>query len=201
MIRLLQILLVSCCCFTALAHAAGPVQALEVRAMSEDWGDELAAQGNARGAFDQYTAIWRSWHNISRLHAMRGQVSQEAQGNLERLTTKVAATLKKLRPPPVVPDGSVFAAQKGRTFFKLAKDVRDFNAAGEQFELALSSAPWVSDFYFNLAVCQKSAGQLAAALRTVRLAAILVTDKKENQDILGFRAELEAMIEIENRRR
>lgn len=56
-----------------------------------------------------------------------------------------------------------------------------------------------SDYHYNLAVSQKSAGQLEAALRTARLAAILARDKAETHDILALRAEIEAMLEIQDR--
>lgn len=182
-----------------LAHAGTPSDIVVARPMSEAWGDEYVAKGKYRDAFSQYKAIYGNWLGIDRLNAERGIFNRETQDHLERLLKKIARTLEKLNPPPTIPDEAVFAAQKGSSFFKLAKDVRDFKAAAEQYQLALWMAPWVGDYHYNLAVSQKSAGQLEAALRTVRLAAILARDKAETQDILALRAEIEAMLEIQNR--
>ena len=180
-----------------LAQGAMPAVA---RPMSEKWGDEFAAVGNYREAFSNYRSVWSSWQIFGRAQAGKGSIDPETQENLERLMKKMAGSLEKLNPPPAVPEEAVFAAQKGISFFKLAKDVRDFKAAAEQFEAALSIAPWVSDYHYNLAKIQKTAGQLPSALRTLRLAAILAKDKQESRDILALRAEIEAMSEIENRR-
>lgn len=183
-----------------LAHAGTPSDIVVARPMSEAWGDELEAKGNYRDAFSQYRAIWQQWQIIDRAETKDGRsYYRETQENLERLMKKIARTLEKFNPPPAIPDEAIFAAQKGSSFFKLAKDVRDFKAAAEQYQLALWMAPWVSDYHYNLAVSQKSAGQLEAALRTVRLAAILARDKTETHDILALRAEIEAMLEIQNR--
>ncbi len=62
------------------------------------------------------------------------------------------------------------------------------------------SAPWVADYHYNLAKSQKSAGQLSSALKTLRFADILAKGQQESMDILALRAEIEAMLEIENRR-
>jgi tetratricopeptide (TPR) repeat protein len=201
MIRFFQTLLLTCCLLATISHADPAPEVVAARPMSEAWGEEYEAAGNYRAAFSQYSAIYRSWLVIDRGNAKKGLFNSETQEHLERLLKKIARTLENLNPPPAIPDGAVFAAQKGRAFFKLAKDVRDFKAAAEQFELALRSAPEVGDYYYNLSVSQKSAGQLEAALRTARLAAILATDKTEAHDILALRAEIEAMLEIENRGR
>lgn len=175
------------------SHAQEPIVA---RPMSEAWGDELAAKGSYRDAFRQYTSQWGAWQIITRGNAKKGHADKEAQENLVRLTKKMADVLTKLSSPPLVPEGAMFSAQKGAAFVKLAKDVRDYQAAAEQFETALWQAPWVSDFHYNLAVCRKSAGQLEPALMSLQLAAILARDRS---DILALRAEIEAMSEIKNR--
>jgi tetratricopeptide (TPR) repeat protein len=201
MIRFFQMLLLTCFLLATIAHADSPPQPVQARPMSEAWGEEYEAAGNYRQAFRQYCAIYQSWQLIDRGNAKRGILDRETQEHLERLLKKIARTLEKLNPPPAIPEGAVFAAEKGRAFFKLAKDVRDFKAAAEQFELALGIAPEVGDYHFNLAVSQKSAGQLEAALRTARLAAILARDKTEAHEILALRAEIEAMLTIQNRGR
>lgn len=175
------------------SYAQEPVAA---RPMSEAWGDEFVAKGKYRDAFHQYTSEWSAWQIRMRAYAKKGRVDKEAQENLVRLTKKMADALAKFSPPPVVSEGAMFNAQKGVSFVKLAKDVRDYQAAAEQFEAALWSAPWVSDFHYNLAVCQKNAGQFEAALLSLQFAAILAKDKR---DILALRAEIEAMSEIQNR--
>ena len=171
-------------------------EAVVARPMSEAWGDELVAKGKYRYAFDQYSSQWGMWQIRMRAYAKKGHVDKVAQENLVRLTEKMADALAKFSPPPVVSEGAMFNAQKGASFVKLAKDVRDYQAAAEQFEVALWSTPWVSDFHYNLAVCQKNAGQFEAALLSLQFAAILAKDKR---DILALRAEIEAMSEIQNR--
>ena len=184
-----------------LLRAKGAMQIAYARAASEKWGDECAAVGDYRGAFDQYRSVWEMNLRYARfLEEKEGHFDPKFQETLERLLKKLAGSVEKLNPPPAMPESAVFAAQKGISFFKLAKDVRDFKAAAKQFEVAQGAAPWVGDYHYNLAKSQKLAGQLASALRTLRLAAILAKDKQESRDILVLRAEIEAMSEIENRR-
>lgn len=190
--------IVTCVAVLMLLPLQGYAQKpLEVRAMSEAWGDELLAKGSYRDAFDQYESQWRGWQIILRADAKKGFVSNEAKKNLVRLTEKMADTLDKFSPPPAVSENAMFSAQKGASFVKQARDVRDYQAAAEQFEIALWAAPWVSDFHYNLAVCQKKAGQLAPALMSLQFAAILTKDRRH---ILALRAEIEAMSEIQNRK-
>jgi tetratricopeptide (TPR) repeat protein len=201
MTALFHILLVSLCFLPSVASPADPPQdVLVARPMSEAWGDELEAKGQYRDALHQYTAIWSQVQILARINASKDRLDPSNQEDLERLTKKVAATLRMLNPSPAVPNEAVLHAEKGASFVKHARDLRDFNDAAEQFELALSIAPWVGDYHYNLAICQKSSGQLAAALRTLRLAALLATDAKETRDIYALRGEIEAMQEIEKRR-
>lgn len=184
--------------FTFLSVQSYAVEPLQIRAASEEWGDELVVKEEYRNALGQYESIWGAWQIIMRIDAKNGHVNHEVQENLLRLTNKMAKMLANLRAPPLLSDrqGAMFSAHKGASFVKLARDVRDYQAAAEQFENALHSAPWVSDLHYNLAVCQKNAGQLEPALFSLQLAEILAKDKR---DIIALRAEIEAMSEIKNR--
>jgi tetratricopeptide (TPR) repeat protein len=179
--------------------AADQVPAV-ARPYSEEWGDELVASGDYRGAFTQYAEVASQWQVIRRIDMSKtGNVSDETQGHLESLARKLMTCIAKLQPAPVVPTDAVFAAEKALAYVEQGDDsTKDYNAALQQLDLALWSAPWVCDYYYKLGVCLYNTGKPVAAVKALRLAGLLTTDKESLHTILSFRANIE--VELEKKR-
>lgn len=69
----------------------------------------------------------------------------------------------KITPPPAIPEEARRAFVEGMTIVKSAKDSASLTIAIESFKVALKTAPWWSDAYYNLAATQELAGQFDAA--------------------------------------
>jgi len=109
---------------------------------------------------------------------------------------KLAELSKRLDPPPAVPEDAEFRALKGAAFVKQASDAAAFARAAAEFNAAIALAPWIGEYHFNLAVCEKSAGHFPAALAALKLAQIFARDDQGRRDCLVLRAELEAAQEL-----
>ena len=169
------------------------------RPYSEAWGDELIASGDQRGAFAQYSQVASQWQVIRKTEMSKtGNVSDETQGQLESLARKLMTCISKLQPAPVVPTDAVFAAEKALAYVERGDSTKDYNAALQQLDMALWHAPWVCDYYYKLAVCLYNTGKPDAAVKALRLAALLTTDKESLHTILSFRASIE--VELEEKR-
>ncbi len=188
--------------YLPLAGRAQQVPAV-LNPISLDTGFQLLAKGDYRGAFE----IFISSHGAApyyflQLYWDRKQTEQyrEQGREVEPIIQGLATCLGKLDPAPTTPDDADFHAQKGVAFIKNGKDARDFEAARKEFQLALNSALWVSDYHYNLALCQKWLKQPEPALLSLRYASILARDDKQRRAINAVRAEIEAVQEIQNRR-
>ena len=114
----------------------------------------------------------------------------------EDTARKLAELFKQLNPPPAVPEHAEFCALKGAAFVKQAGDATDYAKAAAEFQAAIALAPWVGDYHYNLAFCEKSAGHFSAAQTAIKFAQIFARDDKERHDCLALRAELEAAQEL-----
>src|SRR5438309_11081173 len=89
---------------------------------------------------------------------------------------KLAELYKQLDLPPAVPEDAEFRAMKGTAFVKQAGDAAAFAKAAAEFQAAIVAAPWVGEYHYNLAVCEKSAGHFSAAQSELKFAQILARD-------------------------
>ncbi len=167
------------------------------RPYSEAWGDELVASGDYRGAFTQYAEVSSQWQVIRQAEMSRaGNVTDETQSHLESLARKLMTCISKLQPAPVVPPDAVFAAEKALAYVEQGNDsTKDYNAAMQQLDSALWTAPWVCDYYYKLGVCLYNTGKPSAAVKALRLAGLLTTDKESLHTIMAFRASIEVELE------
>lgn len=189
-----------CFSLTCRAQDAPPLQASII---TLEVADTHLAKGEYRKAFHVYTHSKVTYHFLTlwgNRKDGRTQFYREDEKRAERVVQGLAACLPKLDPPPAISDGADYCAQKGAAFVKFAKEQNDFEAAIKEYQAAIFGEPWVSDFHYNLAICQKSAKQLESALLSLRFATILASDDKQRRDINAVRAEVEAMLEIQKRR-
>lgn len=152
----------------------------------EESGDEKMARGRYESALSDYgMGVFSSDAN-----------SSDTQAYPERLVGKIVAIIAKMPKPPAIPEKAEFHARKGAAFIKLAKSPADFAKSVMEFRSAIGLAPWVFDYYFNLAVAYKLAGQFKAALNSLNLAKLLAPSEKDRRDVNGLRAEIEAAQEM-----
>ncbi len=166
-----------------------------VRAVTIETGHSVLAEGDYRGAFRIYSGtLWIIPYGSLQLYRERGQTQQydEQVVYVEKIVQGLAACVAKLDSPPAVPEDAEFHALKGAAFVKQAGDAAAFAKAAAEFRAAITTAPWVGEYHYNLAVCEKSAGQFGAARTAAKFAQILARDAKERRECLALRAELEA---------
>jgi tetratricopeptide (TPR) repeat protein len=118
------------------------------------------------------------------------------QANQESRIERLAVILSKLSKTPTIPDDAVLHAQKGIGFTQAAKSPADFAKAIKEFQYALNSAPWVFDYYFNLASVFNAAGQFKDALNILALAKILAANDEDRKDVISLRAKIEVAQEM-----
>ena len=116
---------------------------------------------------------------------------------------KLAELLKQLDPPPAIPDDAKLHALKGAAFVKQTKSETDraaypalFAKAAAEYQAASAAAPWVGEYYFNRAACEKSAGQFAAATAALKLDLIFARTEQDRDANLALRADIETTQEI-----
>ena len=143
-----------------------------------------------------------TWLSLADSHAQspreqfKTAVAAFQKNATEDTARKLAELYKQLDPPPAVPEDAEFRALKGAAFVKQAGDAAAFAKAAVEFQAAIAAAPWVGEYHYNLAVCEKSAGRFSAAQTALKFARILARDDKERRDNLALRADLEAAQEL-----
>lgn len=85
----------------------------------------------------------------------------------------------EMKPSPAIPEETERRMVRGATAFKNATSQAGFQAAVKEFEQAVLAAPWYGDAYFNLGMAQDKAGNLDAAMRSLKLAQMATPDSKE----------------------
>ena len=137
-----------------------------------------------------------------------GEQFQSAVATFQQSATednarKLAELLKQLDPPPAIPDEAKLHALKGTAFVKQTKIETDpaafaalYAKAAAEYQAASTAAPWVGDYYFNRASCEKSAGQFAAATAALKLDLIFARTEQDRDANLALRAEIETKQEI-----
>jgi hypothetical protein len=120
-----------------------------------------------------------------------GEAVQKSPNDVA-LREKAIALARKVKPSPAVPREAERRMTRGAAAVESASGPVDFKAAAAEFEAAATAAPWWGDAYYNLAVAQDKAGEHAAALRSLKLAALAMPGSKDVQklaDAVEFRAE------------
>ena len=95
------------------------------------------------------------------------------------LREKIIRLAAEMKPPPAVPEEAERRMARGTAAFKGAKSIADYQDAVQEFELAVTAAPWYTDAYFNLGVAQDKAEKYADALQSLKFALMSSPDSKE----------------------
>ena len=108
----------------------------------------------------------------------------ELQGSVDdvAIRQKIISLVLTMDPAPAVPEGLERYMVRGKTALDLSKDNKEYKDAIAEFEKATLSAPWVGTAYYNLAISQELADDLAGAMKNYKfylLAEPNATDAKE----------------------
>ena len=77
--------------------------------------------------------------------------------------------VKKLDPPPAIPEEVRKLAVFAQTATKQAKDEKGYDRAIDEYIKAITLAPWWADMYVNLALLQEQTGRFPEAIESLKL--------------------------------
>lgn len=113
------------------------------------------------------------------------------------LHAKIFRLAASLSPPPALPDSARIYDIRAQVAFDAARTPDEFRAAAVEYRRAILVAPWVSRFYYNLALIEERTGNPAAAIEgfKIYLASPQTEDREavsRNLIALEYRLEREA---------
>jgi len=85
------------------------------------------------------------------------------------LREKIIRHVQTMRPAPLIPEEARKRLDRGMAAAESARNENDYKDAIEEFQKAVTIAPWLGIGYRNLAVMQDKAGQYPQALQNLRL--------------------------------
>jgi len=85
------------------------------------------------------------------------------------LRERIIKHVQTMRPAPAIPEEARKRLDRGMAAAESAKNENDYKDAIEEFQKAVTIAPWLGIAYRNLAIVQDKAGQYPQALQNLRL--------------------------------
>lgn len=152
---------------------------------AERRGDAAAKQGRAAQALAGYVDAYRA--------------SPPGHDSRVRLLAKVLDVARLMSPPPDIPDAARDHAARAQAFVKLAEDRAGFAKAAAEYEMALESAPWWAEAYYNLGLTQEKAGEHRSAATSLKRFLQAAPDAPEAADVKQRIVELEVAAELKGR--
>lgn len=86
-----------------------------------------------------------------------------------RLRENIIKLVKRIQPPPPVPEGAIRHIGRGQAVSEIAKGPEDYIRALAEFEKAVRLAPWLADGYYNLGMVQEKVGRFSDAIHSFKL--------------------------------
>jgi len=86
-----------------------------------------------------------------------------------RLREKIIKLVKRIQPPPAIPEGAIRHIGRGQAVSEMAKGLEDYIRAIAEFEKAVRLAPWLADGYYNLGMVQEKVGRFSDAVHSFKL--------------------------------
>lgn len=130
------------------------------------------------------------------LNQMVQQLQKTPSDNvLREKIIKLALTVK---PSPTVTDSAVAFEGRAQFAFKSAKSEGDYLAAAQEYEKAVTAAPWVPGYYADLCTVYEKAGKYEDAKRHCGFYLLGLTDLAQITDVKRRIAGLEFGIEKAN---
>ena len=103
-------------------------------------------------------------HYVSALQSV-----SEGSSDDQRLREKIVRLVKKIEPPPAIPEEAKRRMARGRAAVDAARNEEGFRRAAEEFKAAVRVAPWLADGYYNLGIVQDKAALHTEAIRSLKL--------------------------------
>ena len=134
-------------------------------------GDSAFQSGKLRQAFTHYLAGY--------------QAALEAQNAemIDSLRLKVIGVVRRLVPPPALPDEAIAHEGRAEAAVKSAQKPADFADAAKEYLEAIRIAPWVTAHYFNLGVVLEKQGDRAGAIRYLNIYLQAAPDAPDAVDV------------------
>lgn len=111
------------------------------------------------------------------------------------LREKIIKLARTIKPSPALPDTAVAFEGRAQFAFRSAKSEGDFLAAAQEYEKAVTVAPWVPGYYADLCTIYEKAGKFEDAKRHCGFYLIGLTDPAQITDAKRRIAGLEFGIE------
>ena len=86
-----------------------------------------------------------------------------------RLREKIIKLVKRIQPPPAIPEGAIRHIGRGQAVSEIAEGLEDYIRAIAEFEKAVRLAPWLADGYYNLGMVQEKVGRFSDAVHSFKL--------------------------------
>ena len=99
------------------------------------------------------------------------------------LCEKIIKLAQEMKPAPAIPAEAEKFSDRAEYAAKTAKTEADFADAAKEYEKAISIAPWITDYYFNLAVMQEKANQPQKAANSFTLYLLAQPDSKDARKV------------------
>jgi len=97
----------------------------------------------------------------------------------QRLRETIIKLVRKLDPPPPLPDQVIVFEGRAEAAYKSAGSTEDLMDAAREYGKALRIAPWVASVYFNLGIVLEKAGRPTEAINNFKLYLLAVPNAQD----------------------
>jgi tetratricopeptide (TPR) repeat protein len=112
------------------------------------------------------------------------QSAQEGSYKDQELRGKILNIVKRIQPPPAIPEEAERHMARGEAAVETAKKKSDFMNAANEFREALHIAPWFADGYYNLGVVLDKAGKYDEAILNLKLYLVGVPNARDAKKLI-----------------
>jgi hypothetical protein len=118
----------------------------------------------------------------------------------DRFIERIIKLVKKLDPPPAIPEEARRHAVRAEVALKKVKTDEDYTQVFGEFEKAIRLAPWWGDVYLNYGLAQEAAGEPAGAVRSFKIFLLAAPEDnlsgKVRNKIYALEVEAEKLAEL-----
>jgi len=115
------------------------------------------------------------------------QSAPEGSSTEQQLRETIIKLVRKLDPPPAVPEEAERRMARGRAAVEAVTDVKGYLRASQEFYEATKAAPWLAEAYYNLGVVNEKASRYPEAVQSLKrylLAAPNAQDAKQVRNLI-----------------
>ncbi len=123
------------------------------------------------------------------------QITPNGSNDRPRLRSKIIELVRKLDPPPAIPEEAERRMVRGKAAVKVAQNSSDYEAAAKEFLEAMNQAPWWADVYFNLAIVREKQGEYQWAINSFKSYLVAKPNAEDAKAVKEKIYELEFLLE------